>query len=264
MPREQDSGTRYASVFSTLASGTLEGVSVGQWALLLFDSYAFMICTVLIRSFPLLLSFRFLRCLRHTWAEVKANPVTFQTVGLVDALLRYFTAKGPRTPCGTTSRRYSTYSTHFQGVHTPLIKSHPRSSIAALDPSTTKSLHSATSCLFILLSHPEHSLQTTIPLLLFTSPAQSFFLDLYVRLVLSSREKPPAVANEAFAPLLASISRDTFQSSVFPSAVKMLRRNPELIMGATGQLFTVTTFDLSPFCLEFLPPLLAQARHQTP
>jgi len=33
-------------------------------------------------------------------------------------------------------------------------------------------------------------------------------------------------------------------------------------MGATGQLFTVTTFDLSPFCLEFLPPLLAQARHQ--
>lgn len=93
---------------------------------------------------------------------------------------------------------------------------------------------------------------------------QTFFLDLYVKLVLSSREKPPALANEAFAPLMATLSKATFESAVFPSAVKMLRRNPELIMGATGLLFSHIRFDLSPFCLEFLPQIVLQARHQDP
>jgi len=66
--------------------------------------------------------------------------VTFQTVGLVDALLRYFTAKGTKDPLWDDEQKVQYIQYSFpRGAYAPYLNLHPRSSIAALDPSTTKS-----------------------------------------------------------------------------------------------------------------------------
>ncbi|CAI5476129.1 unnamed protein product [Closterium sp. Yama58-4] len=92
--------------------------------------------------------------------------------------------------------------------------------------------------------------------------AKAFFLETYSKLVLSSRERPPHVASEAFAPLLHSLEHSEFKGTLFPTAAKMLKRNPELIMDAVGYLLSTVRLDLSAYAPELLPTLALQARHQ--
>ncbi|CAI5465590.1 unnamed protein product [Closterium sp. Yama58-4] len=92
--------------------------------------------------------------------------------------------------------------------------------------------------------------------------AKAFFLETYSKLVLSSRERPPHVASEAFAPLLHSLEHTEFKGTLFPTAAKMLKRNPELIMDAVGYLLSTVRLDLSAYAPELLPTLALQARHQ--
>ncbi|GJP65751.1 hypothetical protein CLOP_g22614, partial [Closterium sp. NIES-67] len=94
------------------------------------------------------------------------------------------------------------------------------------------------------------------------SEAKTFFLETYSKLVLTSRERPPHVASEAFAPLLQAVRHDDFKGALFPTAAKMLKRNPELIMDAVGYLLSTVTLDLSAYAPELLPTLALQARHQ--
>lgn len=84
----------------------------------------------------------------------------------------------------------------------------------------------------------------------------------YLKLVFTSTNKKPAAAlSEAFQPLLEELSHDDFGKTILPSAIKMLKRNPELVMEAFGFLLTYTKLDLSQYAGEILPAILAQARH---
>ncbi len=90
---------------------------------------------------------------------------------------------------------------------------------------------------------------------------QTVFLELYIKLVLGAREKPLRALSEAFQPLLQRLSHTEFGTTVLPSAGKMLKRNPEIVMEAVGLLLTYTSLDLSKYTADLLPTILLQARH---
>lgn len=90
---------------------------------------------------------------------------------------------------------------------------------------------------------------------------QTVFLELYIKLVLGAREKPLRALSEAFQPLLQRLSHTEFGTTVLPSAGKMLKRNPEIVMEAVGLLLTYTSLDLSKYTVDLLPTILLQARH---
>ncbi|CAL4927024.1 unnamed protein product [Urochloa decumbens] len=99
-----------------------------------------------------------------------------------------------------------------------------------------------------------------------TSPSlsteyKSMFLDLYVKTILSSKDRPPKAAAEAFKPLFLEIGHDDFKNTVMPSCIKMLKRNPEIILQSIGYLLKTVRLDLSKYCMEFMPVVLHQARH---
>lgn len=84
----------------------------------------------------------------------------------------------------------------------------------------------------------------------------------YLKLVFNSTSrKPPKVLSEAFQPLLERLTHDDFGKTILPNAIKMLKRNPELVMEAFGLLLTYTSLDLSQYSAEILPSILVQARH---
>lgn len=84
----------------------------------------------------------------------------------------------------------------------------------------------------------------------------------YLKLVFTSTNRKPVRAlSEAFQPLLEQLSHDDFGKTILPSAIKMLKRNPELVTEAFGLLLTYTNLDLSQYSGEILPPILLQARH---
>ncbi|EFJ05799.1 hypothetical protein SELMODRAFT_162851 [Selaginella moellendorffii] len=93
------------------------------------------------------------------------------------------------------------------------------------------------------------------------SVKKAFFVDLYVKLVLGSREKPSKAISEAFEPLFKHLSHDQFGGVVVPAAVRMLKRSPEIVLEAVGVLLKQTPLDLSRYTGEFLPVVLLQCRH---
>ncbi|GJR40208.1 F-box protein-like protein isoform X1 [Tanacetum coccineum] len=52
-----------------------------------------------------------------------------------------------------------------------------------------------------------------------------------------------------------------FKNVVIPSSVKMLKRNPELVLESIGVLFRHVNLDLSKYSAEILPVVLLHARH---
>lgn len=90
---------------------------------------------------------------------------------------------------------------------------------------------------------------------------QAWFLELYLKLVWNSKDKPLKALNEAFQPLLQHMTHDDFGKTVLPTASKMLKRNPELVMESFGCLLMYTNLDLSIYTMELLPTVLLQARH---
>ncbi|KAF3962998.1 hypothetical protein CMV_012561 [Castanea mollissima] len=105
-------------------------------------------------------------------------------------------------------------------------------------------------------------------LLEFSSTSPSLFeqckptyLDMYVKTVLNAREKPTQVLCEAFYSLFTCMSHEDFQSIVVPSSVKMLKRNPEIVLESVGILLKSVNLDLSKYATEILLVVLPQARH---
>lgn len=90
---------------------------------------------------------------------------------------------------------------------------------------------------------------------------QPAFLDIYVNAILSAKEKPGKSLTEAFHPLYLQMSHEDFQSIVIPSSVKMLKRNPEIVLESVGILLKSVNLDLSKYAAEILSVVLAQARH---
>lgn len=90
---------------------------------------------------------------------------------------------------------------------------------------------------------------------------QPIFLDIYVKAVLNAREKPMKGLSESFRPLFLNMSHEDFQSVVLPSSIKMLKRNPEIILESVGILLKSVNLDLSKYATEILSVVLPQARH---
>ncbi|TKY61324.1 Translational activator GCN1 [Spatholobus suberectus] len=87
------------------------------------------------------------------------------------------------------------------------------------------------------------------------------FLDIYVNAILNAKEKPGKSLTEAFRPLYLQMSHEDFQNIVIPSSVKMLKRNPEIVLESVGFLLKSVNLDLSKYAVEILSVVLAQARH---
>ncbi|KAK4366473.1 hypothetical protein RND71_014353 [Anisodus tanguticus] len=87
------------------------------------------------------------------------------------------------------------------------------------------------------------------------------FLEMYVKAVLNAREKPPNSLSYAFIPLFSRLTHEDFKNTVIPSSVKMLKRNPELVLESVGILLQSAKLDLSKYAIEILSVLLSQARH---
>lgn len=90
---------------------------------------------------------------------------------------------------------------------------------------------------------------------------QSVFLELYAKVVLNAREEPEKGLSEAFRPLFRHITHEEFQSAIIPSAVKMLKRNPEIVLESVGILLESVNIDLSKYTDEIVSIVLPQARH---
>ncbi|RXH82519.1 hypothetical protein DVH24_036860 [Malus domestica] len=86
------------------------------------------------------------------------------------------------------------------------------------------------------------------------------FLDIYLKAILNAREKPAKGLSEAFHPLFKHMSHEDFQNIVLPSAVKMLKRNPEIVLESVGILLKSVNLDLSKYAVEILLVILPQAR----
>ncbi|KAJ0080467.1 hypothetical protein Patl1_23082 [Pistacia atlantica] len=100
----------------------------------------------------------------------------------------------------------------------------------------------------------------------YTSPSlfekyKPVFLDIYVKAVLNAKEKPTKGLSESFQPLVMHMSHEDFQSIVVSSSVKMLKRNPEIVMESVGILLKSVNLDLSKYATEILSVVLSQVRH---
>ncbi|VAH94951.1 unnamed protein product [Triticum turgidum subsp. durum] len=93
------------------------------------------------------------------------------------------------------------------------------------------------------------------------SEYKQVFLDLYVKTILSSKDRPSEAASEAFKPLFVDIGHDDFKNVILPSCIKMLKRNPEIVLKSIGHLLLTVRLDLSNYAMEFMPVILPQARH---
>ncbi|KAL7109894.1 hypothetical protein ACP275_06G203700 [Erythranthe tilingii] len=87
------------------------------------------------------------------------------------------------------------------------------------------------------------------------------FLDIYVKAVLNAKEKPTEGLSGAFLPLFNRLSHEDFKSTILPSAVKMLKRNPELVLESIVALLKSVNLDMSKYAIEILGVVSPQARH---
>ncbi|XP_062006271.1 protein ILITYHIA [Rosa rugosa] len=87
------------------------------------------------------------------------------------------------------------------------------------------------------------------------------FLDIYLKAILNAKEKPAKGLSEAFRPLFRHMLHEDFQNVVLPSSVKMLKRNPEIVLESVGILLKSVNLDLSKYAVEILSLVLPQARH---
>lgn len=90
---------------------------------------------------------------------------------------------------------------------------------------------------------------------------QPTFLDLFIKSVLNAREKPTKDLSVAFRPLFGHMLHDDLQSIVVPSSVKMLKRNPEIVLDSVAFCLESVTLDLSKYAIEILSVVSPQARH---
>ena len=84
---------------------------------------------------------------------------------------------------------------------------------------------------------------------------------MYVKAVLNARDKPGKGLSEAFCPLFSYLVHEDFKSIVVPSSVKMLKRNPELVLESVSILLKSVNLDLSKYAIEVLSVVLPQVRH---
>ncbi|XP_074569489.1 LOW QUALITY PROTEIN: protein ILITYHIA-like [Curcuma longa] len=103
----------------------------------------------------------------------------------------------------------------------------------------------------------EHAIQ--IPSLF--DELKHVFLEIFLRSVLNTKDRPPQGLCEAFQPLFMYMEHEEFKTMVLPSSIKALKRNPEIVLESIGVLLKLINLDLSKYFTEFLLVVLPQTRH---
>ena len=67
--------------------------------------------------------------------------------------------------------------------------------------------------------------------------------------------------SKALLPLFTYLAHEDFKNIVVPPSVKMLKRNPELMLESIGNLLKSVKLDLSKYATEILSVVLPEARH---
>ncbi|EPS66888.1 hypothetical protein M569_07888, partial [Genlisea aurea] len=87
------------------------------------------------------------------------------------------------------------------------------------------------------------------------------YLEIYVKVVLNAKEKPTKGLSEAFLPLLAHLSQEDFKNTILPLCIRMLKRNPEIVLESVGVLLKSVNMDLSRYANDILAVVLPQSKH---
>jgi len=85
---------------------------------------------------------------------------------------------------------------------------------------------------------------------------QTIFLELYLTVVLKSREKPPKALSEAFHPILEHIVQDEFRKIMVPTSIKMLKHELELALEVVCLLLKLKKLNLRKYVGDILPMVL--------
>ena len=91
--------------------------------------------------------------------------------------------------------------------------------------------------------------------------SQSVFLEVYLRAILNSKEQPTCHTMYAFHPLSEHMVQEDFKEVILPTCLKMLKRNPELILESVVDLLRTANLDFSKYAIELLSVVLAQVKH---
>lgn len=90
---------------------------------------------------------------------------------------------------------------------------------------------------------------------------QQIFLEVYLKAVLNAKEKPSQLLINAFHPLFEHLVQEDFKEVILPTSLKMLKRNPELVLESVVDVLRTTNLDLSKYAMELLSVVLPQVRH---
>nr|XP_022338883.1 eIF-2-alpha kinase activator GCN1-like [Crassostrea virginica] len=84
------------------------------------------------------------------------------------------------------------------------------------------------------------------------------FVEMYVKQILGSRSKPPALLLKSSSELLRHINHAEFKDQVLPALQKAMLRSPEIILEAVGSLLLSVTIDLGQYIQDLSKPLGVQ------
>ncbi|CAA7390601.1 unnamed protein product [Spirodela intermedia] len=90
---------------------------------------------------------------------------------------------------------------------------------------------------------------------------KQMFLEVYLKAVLNAKEKPSQLLINAFHPLFEHLVQEDFKEVILPTSLKMLKRNPELVLESVVDVVGTTNLDLSKYAMELLSVVLPQVRH---
>eukprot|EP00884_Botryococcus_braunii_P017379 jgi/Botrbrau1/4324/Bobra.0232s0016.1 len=87
------------------------------------------------------------------------------------------------------------------------------------------------------------------------------FLGLYTEKVLGARDVLPRETLSAYQPLLKDLSEEEFSGSLLSTAIRMMKRSPESVLGSIAYLFKQLQLELDRHIEQLTSDLLPQLRH---
>uniref|UniRef100_A0A1B6CCQ0 TOG domain-containing protein n=1 Tax=Clastoptera arizonana TaxID=38151 RepID=A0A1B6CCQ0_9HEMI len=79
---------------------------------------------------------------------------------------------------------------------------------------------------------------------------KAVLLDIFIKVAVSCKIKPPVYVIKESQPLLARINHEEFSTQLLPAIQRAMLRNPELILPSLGQMLHGLSLDLSQYALD--------------
>ncbi|KAJ8872924.1 hypothetical protein PR048_026540 [Dryococelus australis] len=83
-------------------------------------------------------------------------------------------------------------------------------------------------------------------------------LDTFIKVVVSSKQKPAVYMIKESRVLLRHVTHDDFRQQLLPAMRKAMLRNPEVILEAVGHIFSCLSLDLSQYALDIFKNLAGE------